>query len=368
MIAVIHEIIANVLRERKLDARVCYTHVALIPPDGATVEVECSDAGVAGELKRRFSENTATSGALVQTLPRPGAAQLMLVVSGVGDVRRQASHQSELVSQVIYGDAVTPLKSEGDWILSRLDDGYIGWIRDWHLKPVSPAALERFRSSSTHRIGANHAAVLSGPEAGEAPVASLVVGTPVILREGAPRGWAGVELPDGKSGFARSNDLEKHPARRATPDRLAATGRCFLGIPYLWGGNTPSGFDCSGLIQRIFRLNGVILPRDSDMQARFGAERYVDSPSGLEPGDLVFFGKSAESITHVGLVLPNLDLLHAYGQVIENSLDPTSARYSERLAQIWQSTRNPLASGKSRNPASKLRRSQDPNLPPPKKR
>jgi cell wall-associated NlpC family hydrolase len=142
----------------------------------------------------------------------------------------------------------------------------------------------------------------------------------------------------------RRVDTEKIPHLRPTPARLARTGFRFLGVPYRWGGTTPNGFDCSGLIQRIFRLNGVILPRDSDMQARFGRERSVQRSEELRPGDLVFFGRDAGIITHVGLVLPGGGFLHSYGQVIVNSLDPASDRYSERLASIWQATRNPLGS------------------------
>jgi hypothetical protein len=95
-------------------------------------------------------------------------------------------------------------------------------------------------------------------------------------------------------------------------------------------------------------LHGVQLPRDSDMQARIGHERRIQGPGDIRPGDLLFFGKSRDSITHVGLVLPDRTFLHAYGQVIVNSLDTGHEHYDERLASIWRMTRNPLA-GRVRN-------------------
>jgi cell wall-associated NlpC family hydrolase len=236
---------------------------------------------------------------------------------------------------------VTPLKAEGEWVLARLDDGYIGWIRDWHLRAWSGAQRDAFAGRARHRIRSNHAEVLTAADGAAAPLAQLVVGTPVVAGATAGRGWMPVELADGRSGFIRKAHLEATPRGRATPARLAKTGLRFVGIPYLWGGNTPNGFDCSGLVQRIFRLNGILLPRDSDMQARFGKERRVGDPSELEPGDLVFFGRSDDAITHVALVLPDQTLLHSYGQVVVNSLDTSSDRYSARLASIWRLTRSP---------------------------
>jgi cell wall-associated NlpC family hydrolase len=111
----------------------------------------------------------------------------------------------------------------------------------------------------------------------------------------------------------------------------------------VWGGTTPNGFDCSGLIQRIFGLNGLRLPRDSDMQARFGKEKAGLNPGALAAGDLVFFGRTLQHITHVAMVLPDGLILHAYGQVIVNSLDPAHALFSPDLARIWRSTRDPLS-------------------------
>jgi cell wall-associated NlpC family hydrolase len=342
MLNVIQDMVVQLLRERGLDARVCYTYVAVHPPDGSIVDVECSDASVGAELRKRFSQRADLARTRVQTLPAPDMPEWMRVVSGVADVRRLPAHPSELVNQAICGDAVTPLKAEGEWTLVRLDDGYIGWIRNWHLDPWPGPEREAFLARATHRIHANHAPVLSAPEAGATPVTQLVAGTVVAVAEGSKRGWMRIELADGRSGFVPKASLERNGRGRPTPPRLAQTGMRFIGTPYLWGGNTPNGFDCSGLVQRIFRLNGVLLPRDSDMQARIGAERPVMSPADLLPGNLVFFGKSREAITHVGLILPDGDFLHSYGQVVVNSLDPSSPRYLPRLASIWQMTRDPL--------------------------
>lgn len=269
----------------------------------------------------------------------PGMPELMLVVSAVADVRREPSHKAELVSQAIQGDAVTPLKAENEWTLVRMDDGYVGWIRDWHLQTWSAAGRDAFLAAATHRIKTNHAIAVETP--GGTVLGELVVGTPLVAGESAGRGLVSARLADGRAGYVPRSSLEPLRARRPTPERLAKTGLAFLGIPYLWGGTTPNGFDCSGLIQRVFRLNGLALPRDSDQQALVGRERPNPTPSELVPGELLFFGRTRESITHVGLVLPDLTFLHSYGQVTVNALDPSHPRYSQRLAEIWQVTRDP---------------------------
>jgi uncharacterized protein YgiM (DUF1202 family) len=341
----VNDLLAVLLEERGLDGRTCYTRVASLPPDGSELEVECSDAGVLEELRRRLAR-TAGNGASVRmvALPSGGLPAGLIAANSVADVRRAPSHPSELVTQIVYGDAVTPLKAEGEWFLVRVDDGYIGWIRSWHLAVASPSRQADFRARSAHRVAVNHSQVYSKPSADSLPVSDLVIGIPVVVLDRAPREWASVELPDGKRGFVPGPHLEPHP-RPGTPTApmLAATGLRFLGIPYLWGGNTPKGFDCSGLVQRVFRLHGVILPRDSDQQAGVGRERPVRGPGDPVPGDLVFFGREPTRITHVGLVIPDGLYLHAYGQVRVNSLDPSHPAYEAALHRDWRLTRSPLA-------------------------
>lgn len=341
----VNELLASLLAGHGLDHRSCFTRVSALPPDGATVRVECSDDRVAAGLRSRLAADGAAAGRLeIVVLPAAGAPACVIAVSAVADVRRAPAHAAELVSQAIMGDAMTPLLVEGDWHLVRMDDGYIGWIRSWHLREQSPAAHGAYRDRALHRVAANHAGILAAPARDAVPVAQVVAGTPLVAGAAAGRGWVEVELPDGRHGFARRGDLEKPPAmRRPSRPRLVATGLRFLGVPYVWGGNTPAGFDCSGLVQRIFRLNGLLLPRDSDQQARIGGERTGRDPAGFEPGDLLFFGRNPAQVTHVGMVLPGQKFLHAYGQVIISSLDRRDPEFLPVVASIFLFARDPLA-------------------------
>jgi cell wall-associated NlpC family hydrolase len=268
----------------------------------------------------------------------------LIAVSSVADVRKTTNHASELLTQVIYGDSMEPLKEVGEWFLVRLDDGYIGWIRSWHVAAVGPQQQDGYRQDASHRVAVNHAEVLESPTEDALPVSDLVIGTVILVRECGRRGWRAVELPGGKKGFLRSRAVEKIPARkRISREKLSATGLRFLGVPYLWGGTTPKGFDCSGLMQRIYRLNGLLIPRDTDVQAKYGREKPVGTPGGLNTGDLIFFGGTKTKITHVAMILSEGLFLHASGQVRVGSLDPKSSLFDPKLVGEWCVSRDPLS-------------------------
>jgi cell wall-associated NlpC family hydrolase len=346
-LAQINEIIATVLKNRSLDRRVCYTSVTPLPPDGSQIRIECSDKEVLGEIEQNVRRK------ITAPVFEPGFVKIpeldwqlpevFVTVTSVADVRQSPSHTSELVTQVIYGDVVDPLKQDGEWILVRVEDGYIGWIRSWYLQESSRREVDEFLRSSGHRIAATITQIFERPSEDALPISDAVIGIPVRANRCDKRGWRNVHLPDGKIGYAKARSIESRKQHRnVTRNSLSAIGLKFLGVPYLWGGNTPKGFDCSGLIQRIFSLCGPLLPRDSDMQAQFGKRKRSGQIDSLRMGDLLFFGKSSSQITHVAMYLSDSLFLHAYGQVRINSLLPQHPLYEDKLVREWRITRDPL--------------------------
>jgi cell wall-associated NlpC family hydrolase len=348
MLKQIHESISRILAEHALDWRTCYTNAYVEKPDGSLLIVESSDERVLadlsawikslnGELQRKIRFQALPA----ETAPLP---ERYLATGSVVDVRKEAAHSSELLTQATYGDLFEPLKSDGDWVLVRLQDGYVGWIRSWNLSPVTVARARTFGAAAEHRVKHNIIQAFEEPSIESLPVTDAVAGTHLIARPCQKRGWRSVEFPDGRTGFAASGSLQRIPKRnRVVREQLSSTGLRFMGIPYLWGGASPKGFDCSGLIQKIFSLNGQLLPRDSDMQARCGKLKPVPNVDSFLTGDLLFFGTDREKITHVGMYLSNALFLHAYGYVRIGSLDPKNPLFDAKLSKDWQFTRDPLA-------------------------
>src|SRR5262249_36788063 len=160
---------------------------------------------------------------------------------------------------------------------------YEGWVRTWGLVPATAARAERWRRLARGRIAAPMALVRSGRGSG-AGVSPVFFGNRLIA--GAARGgWSAVELPDGRRGFLPGSALAK-----SRPPRLEARVASLLGTPYLWGGRSPAGYDCSAFVQQVLLEQGLNLPRDAREQCR--ATQKLDRAE--RPGDLAFFRRTGE--------------------------------------------------------------------------
>jgi cell wall-associated NlpC family hydrolase len=177
---------------------------------------------------------------------------------------------------------------------------------------------------------------------GSAPVQSPQPQTPP---EPCPAGdWQQVTLPDGRKGWAPRAAMLIPSSTPLPPTQVVELAQRFLGAPYVWGGMSPNGVDCSGFVQEVFRLSGHTLPRPADEQ--FQQTSPIDQP---QPGDLVFFSTYLPGPSHVGISLGGLDFLHASSSrgVIKASLDDNyfKSRYlgAHRL-NLWaqsQQAHNP---------------------------
>jgi gamma-D-glutamyl-L-lysine dipeptidyl-peptidase len=275
----------------------------------------------------------------IAVLPAPEFAEqpYAVVTVSVAVMKTKASHASELGNQLIMGMPVKLLKRDGWYYVQALDDHYLGWMESDHLAMMTKAQLDSFQAAPRVIVTSLFAVVRSHADVAAAPVSDLVVGN-VLRRTGESGAFYAVELPDGRKGFVGRTDATDYQAwkgsRKLTPENIEQSARQFMGVPYLWGGTSAKGFDCSGFVKTAFRLNGLELQRDADQQSNEGTAVPTDGDlAQLKKGDVLFFGPrpGVTRITHTGIYLGGKLFIHCSGFVKLNSFDPAAANYSENL-------------------------------------
>ncbi len=259
----------------------------------------------------------------------------------VEDLRRKPSILAERVSQARMGEVARVIESQGDWSYIRLEhDGYAGWAHSNSLHVCSESDVKEYQSKCNAIVSSGLAEVWDEQEkpAHKIPFATLIH---ITEEKGAA---ASIQLPDGRRWNIRSEDVIALAHRpKADEKGIAQTLDLiarFAGVPYLWGGRTPYGFDCSGLAGTFYAFMGVNIPRDADQQ--FESGEAVENPA---PGDLVFFGEEDEDgvgISHVGISLGGDLFIHSNGTdwgTSYNSFDPRSGLYRKWLRENYRGAR-----------------------------
>jgi hypothetical protein len=224
----------------------------------------------------------------------------LIACAGVAPVSREPNLRSEQVTQFVLGETARVLESQGEWRRVRLDgDRYEGWVHRGYALETDHEIARGWRESATAWSEGAVVEVDGG----------TLVRLPVRARVGlsAPR----VNLPDGRQGTVIAGQVTPHArvvarASASSPELWAL--RAFAGTPYQWGGVTPWGVDCSGLVQTTFLARGISLPRDAANQAEMGIEIATGEH---RPGDLLFFSERGDRITHVAFAGPSDTLVHS---------------------------------------------------------
>lgn len=230
--------------------------------------------------------------------------------TGIVALRAEPSDAAEMVTQFLMGETLDVLHEQQDsWIKVRAHfDGYQGWVNRKELEFFEPGELDEWLDQSGLQRSIYHT-FRAGSSCEEMTL--IPVGTLAVMEE--MNGAMEVKLPH--RSFEVSGDLSMLKG-----ETLLDTARGFLGTPYLWGGRTDVGVDCSGLVQMVFALHGYRVPRDS-------GDQYAVSKDGVmelgeaRPGDLIYFNPQGDKITHVGFYAGNGAVLHASGNVHIASLD-----------------------------------------------
>lgn len=259
-------------------------------------------------------------------LPDPslGDARFGLVRAAVAPVHGEPRISSAQVSQYVLGHRLDLLSRREMWWRVRGEDGYIGWVHHGYLECGAEEWAREWELGAAGEPVVSLGAELCD-EAGRSFI-RLPWGARII-RETLGR----YRLPDGRRGELCTGELvdADRLVDRFPPwgESVTRTARRWMGTPYLWGGVTPAGADCSGFVQSVLWMHGIALPRDSDQQGRVGALVLEGSESGfdaLRPGDLLYFAERPGRITHVAISLGGAQIIHSSlsnGGVAVNDLD-----------------------------------------------
>ena len=238
--------------------------------------------------------------------------KIVIVTHGIATlstipIRKSDSHRSEMVSQLLFGETYEIISKKDNWLNIKCSlDGYEGWIDAGQHYPLSE---KDFKAIQLNNIGIAIDLFYSATSSDKS--VTLVTGSSL------PQ-FDGINFKIGKEKFIYNGQAVMADQIR-TLNMLEKVALRFLNSPYLWGGRSPLGIDCSGLAQILYKCIGIALPRDAYQQAEIG--RTVNFAEEATLGDLAFFNNEEGKITHVGMILKDKKIIHASAMVRIDTFD-----------------------------------------------
>ena len=231
-----------------------------------------------------------------------------IINNSVANLRKNPSHSSELVSQTILGTGVSILKKKGEWYLIQTPDKYISWIDHGGIVAMSKEKYDNYFASDVGVFTRPYGFSYETKKKNKV-VSDLVLGSALKIIEIRSK-HTKYEYPDGRTAWIENglmNSISSIRGMNYSIQNLLKNAHSLIGVPYLWGGTSSKGFDCSGYTKSVYLMNGYILPRDASQQVKEGV--FVDDSRNwnlLEAGDLMFFGYYKDDklrIDHVSIWL-----------------------------------------------------------------
>lgn len=254
-----------------------------------------------------------------------------IVNQSVINLKTTASFASEMATQALMGTPVRVLETVHGWSNLTTPDGYKAWATEESIVKMSQEEYYAWIAAPKVIVITYFTVLRSQPSENAGVVSDLVLGD-IVRNLGRVGNYFKVLLPDGRIAYLRkacATPFEQWVAgRRPTAKNIISVAKHFIGFPYLWGGTSIKGMDCSGFTKTCFFLCGVILRRDASQQAQTGENIDVSKDfKNLQPADLLFFGsikEGKEHVTHVAIYLGNGQFIHSSGTVRISSFESGS--------------------------------------------
>lgn len=260
------------------------------------------------------------------------------IALSVANLRSRPAHSAEMVTQGTLGMPVNVYQKQGSWYRIQTPDHYLGWVDSRGIELMDEAGFKQWQGSEKLIYTKTYGHSFSAANISSQVISDLVAGNilSLISDEAA---FYGVRYPDGRNAFVPKSEAVPYSDWKSnlsfTKEALVETSKTMLGVPYLWGGTSTKGVDCSGFTKTVYFMNGMIIPRDASQQIHEGT--LVDDSREFDkliPGDLLFFGRKAtdttsERVIHVGMWIGNNEFIHSAGNVHISSMDRNAENFDE---------------------------------------
>ena len=282
-----------------------------------------------------------------------GTYKYAIVNNSVANIRSKPKHSAELGTQALLGMGLKVLKIKGSFYRVQTPDEYISWVDHGGVILMDEGEYFNWKKATKIIYTKTFGNVYLDNDEDSAILSDIVLGGQLkLLTKGSK--FYKVEYPDKRIGFIKNNEAELYNNWiinvQPSGELIEKYTRNFLGSPYLWGGTSTKGMDCSGFTKTVYLMNGLVIPRDASQQINAGKD--VDPNlkfENLKKGDLMFFGEKAtesnkQRVTHVGIWLGNEkdEFIHASKQVRLSSINPESDYYDESNTKRYLGSRRYL--------------------------
>lgn len=364
MIKRISELATQVQKKYAPDKRTEYFSLRIQSSEPLTYVVEGSRPEAIEELKRLLKSEKINVQINAEVLPAKNLGDKTYGVANlsVSNNRYSPSHSAEMATQAILGTPVRILKKDRGYYFVRTPDNYLSYSETAGITAMNQGEFEAWQKADKVVFIDTYGHAFSEALETSDPVSDLVSGN-ILQLLGTSGSFYKVSFPDKRLAYIPVKkaiplaEWEKRPNPGA--EQILKSARTMLGVPYLWGGTSTKGVDCSGFTKMSYFLNGIVLPRDASQQALVGEkiDIYEDETvsidkclSNLLPGDLLFFASDKKTlrVTHTAIYIGNGQFIQAAGLVRINSMIEGSANYDDFQSRTLVSARRMLNSiGKS---------------------
>ena len=303
---------------------------------------------------------------LARTLPLPRTLDddktrndYGICLISVMNVRENPAYEAEMGTQMLMGSICWIIERKDGWAMITTPEGYVAWVTESSLALTGADGAMAWKAAPRLIVTSHYTPLLAEPRRNAAVVRDAVCGC-IVAKVASKGNYYRCRLPDGVEAYVAKRDVadcrEYFASQNPSGSDIVSSAKRYMGVPYLWGGSSGKGLDCSGLSQRVYMERGILLPRNASQQAKIG--NAVDISGGwdsLKQGDLLFFGRTRDDgsirIYHVAIYIGDYQFIHSAGGLVHvNSLIPGRDDYFGGCANIVSARRilgSDAASGES---------------------